>query len=216
LPEAQGDLVAALLDKLEVARAGVMAVSGGGPAALQFGVRHPDRCKGLVLVATCADKVQTPIPLSFKVMKFLARWPFFVERFRRKAEGDLVGIAKRSIADAEILERTVENEEVWPLFSALMLSTYDRMGQRLDGTGNDILITATATYPLEKLSVPVLVVHGTSDRLVDYTLHTGEYLKRIANAELYTVQDGEHVAIFTHRADVRERVAAFAHRWFDV
>ncbi|MCK5119979.1 MAG: alpha/beta hydrolase, partial [Candidatus Latescibacteria bacterium] len=30
-PEQQGDLIAALLDKLSIAKAGVMAVSGGGP-----------------------------------------------------------------------------------------------------------------------------------------------------------------------------------------
>ena len=86
--EQQGDLIAALLDMLCIAKAGVIAVSGGGPSAVQFGLRHSDRCAGLVLVSTCADKVDTPIPFSFKVMKYLARWPWFVKKFCKRAEKD--------------------------------------------------------------------------------------------------------------------------------
>jgi pimeloyl-ACP methyl ester carboxylesterase len=37
--EQQGDLVAALLDALGITKAGVIAVSGGGPCAVQFGLR---------------------------------------------------------------------------------------------------------------------------------------------------------------------------------
>ena len=67
-PEEQGDLVAALLDSLGIGKAGAMAVAGGGPAALQFAIRHPDRCAGLMLVSTCCVKVDTPIPFAFKAM----------------------------------------------------------------------------------------------------------------------------------------------------
>lgn len=213
-PEQQGDLIAALLDSLGIAQAGVMAVSGGGPAAVQFGLRHAERCQGLVLVSTCADKVEVPIPFSFKVMTILARMPFFVKRFRKKAEQDLAGVAKRSIRDPEIWSRTINDEKTWPLFSTMLLSTYHRMGERLDGTKNDIQITRTATYPLEKLALPVLIVHGTEDALVDFELHTKIYQSRLPNAELLAVEEGEHVAIFTHRALVRTKVAEFMQRHF--
>lgn len=213
-PEQQGSLIAALLDKLGIAQAGVMAISGGGPAAVQFGLRHAERCQGLILVSTCADKVDVPIPFSFKVMKFLARWPWFVNRFRKKAEQDLAAVAKRSIRDPEILARTVNDEKTWPIFSTMLLSTYHRMGQRLDGTENDIQITRTATYPLEKLDVPVLIVHGTQDTLVDFEMHAKMYQARLPNAELLAVDGGEHVAIFTHRTLVRTKVSEFMQRYF--
>jgi pimeloyl-ACP methyl ester carboxylesterase len=144
--EQQCDLIAAFLDKLSIAKAGVIAVSGGGPSAVQFGLRHSDRCAGLVLVSTCAGKVDTPIPFSFKVMKYLARWPWFVKNFRKRAEKDLGAVAKRSIRDPEILARTINDTDIWPLFSTMLLSTFDRMGQRLDGTENDIEITRSTTY----------------------------------------------------------------------
>ncbi|MFN8442787.1 MAG: alpha/beta hydrolase [Caldilineaceae bacterium] len=213
-PEQQGDLVAALLDTLGIAKAGMMGVSGGGPSAVEFGLRHPDRCNGLVLVSTCADKVDMKIPSGFKLMTLLARIPWFVTRFRQKAANDLVATAQRSIRDPEILKRTVNDAETWPIFSTMLLSTYDRMGQRLVGTENDINISRTATYPLEKLSVPVLVVHGTEDALVSYEKNAKLYERRVPNAELLTVEGGEHVAIFSHRNLVRGKVLPFMQQHF--
>lgn len=213
-PAQQADLIAALLDTLGIATAGIMGVSGGGPSAVHFGLRHADRCNGLVLVSTCADKVDTPIPFAFNLMKFLARWQWFGDYFRRKAATDLVATARRSIGDEEILQRTVNDAETWPLFSTMMLSTYDRMGQRIVGTENDIRITRTESYPLEKLTVPVLVVHGTADRLVQYELHAKTYARRVPQVELLTVEGGEHVAIFTHRTLVRSKVMAFMAQQF--
>jgi len=208
-PEAQGDLIAALLDALGVQGAGVVAVSGGGPAALFFGLRHSTRCRGLILVSTCADIVEMSIPFSFKITQFLARFPWFVKRIQRSAEKDLVNVARRSICDPEILERTVNDTETWPLFSTMLLSTSYRMGDRILGTENDIEITRTTTYPLEDLVVPVLIIHGTDDRLVQFDKHVKQYETRIPGAEILAVKGGEHVAIFTHRKIIREKVNAF-------
>lgn len=213
-PAQQADLIAALLDTMGIANAGIMGVSGGGPSAIHFGLRHADRCNGLVLVSTCADKVEMPIPFAFTLMKFLARWRWFGNYFRRKAAADLVATARRSIRDEEILQRTVNDAETWPLFATMLLSTYNNMGQRIVGTENDIRITRTESYPLEKLTVPVLVVHGTDDRLVQYDLHAKTYARRVPQVELLTVDGGEHVAIFTHRTQVRSKVTAFMAQYF--
>lgn len=212
--EQQGDLVAALLDQFGIAKAGVMAVSGGGPSALQFALRHPDRCAGLVLVSTLADRLDTPIPFSFKIMKFLARWPWFANRFRKKAAQDLAAMAKRSIRDPEILKRTVNDAETWPLFATMLLSTFDRLWLRLDGTENDIEISRRATFPLENLKPPVLIVHGTQDPLVPFEVHAKRFATRVPHAELLAVEGGGHVAIFTHRNEVKARVMEFMHRHF--
>ena len=213
-PAQQGDLIAALLDELEIDKAGVFAVSGGGPSAVEFGLRHPDRCSGLVLAATNAVKVKTRIPISFKIMTFLARSPKFVEKFRKKAEQDLEAVAARSIRDPEILKRTINDADTWPLFCALMLSTYNRMNNRLIGTENDIRISATAEFALEELGVPVLAIHGTVDQLVNYEIQAKAYASRTPNCELVSIEGGEHVSIFTHRKVIREKVAEFSQQYF--
>ncbi|MGC9964124.1 MAG: alpha/beta hydrolase [Syntrophobacteraceae bacterium] len=213
-PEKQGDLIAALLDTLGIAKAGVVAVSGGGPCAVQFALRHPDLCKGLVLVSTCATRIDTGIPFSFKVMTYFARWPWFAARLQRRAERNPERVAKRSIRDPDILADTIRDKDTWPLFTTMFLSTFDRMGQRLIGTKNDIEISRTATYPLENLDVPVLIVHGSQDRLVEFAVHAKIYESRVPNAELFAIDGGEHVAIFTHRKSVRAKVNEFMQRHF--
>jgi len=212
--EQQGDLIAALLDALGIARAGIIAVSGGGPSAIRFGLRHPARCEGLVLVSTCAGKVDTPIPFYFKAVKYLARRPWCAERFCSKAEKDLEVLAQRSVRDPEILARTINDVDTWPLFSTMLSSTFHRMGQRINGTENDIRMTRTETYPLENLDVPVLIIHGTRDPLVEFEVHAKMFEARVPNVELLAVDGGEHVAIFTHRNMVRAKVTEFCQRHF--
>lgn len=51
-PEEQADDFAALLDSLNVARVAMLSFSGGGPSAIQFALRHADRCVGLVLLSS--------------------------------------------------------------------------------------------------------------------------------------------------------------------
>jgi pimeloyl-ACP methyl ester carboxylesterase len=208
-PEEQADLCAGLLDALDLDRTAVMAVSGGGPCALQFALRHRGRCWGLILVSTCSGKIATPVPLAFHLVKWLARWPWFAAAMRRRVERDPERAARRSIADPVVRARTVQDPHAGPLLAELQRSTSDRMALRLPGTENDIRVTRTTDYPLEQITVPVLVVHGTADSLVPFAQHGRPLVERIPGAELLAIEGGEHVAIFTHRDEVQRRVAEF-------
>jgi pimeloyl-ACP methyl ester carboxylesterase len=208
-PEEQADLYAELLDGLGIHQAAIMAISGGGPSTLHFALRHRDRCWGLVLVSTCAGRVDTPIPFSFKLMKLLVRWPAFVAIIKRRTRKDLERALRRSIANPVIRTRTVQDPEVRPLVEEVIVGVFDKITLRLPGTDNDIRITQTTAYPLEQIEVPVLVVHGTEDRLVPFTQHGRMLAERISGAQLLAVEGGEHMAIFTHRKEVRKRVTRF-------
>jgi pimeloyl-ACP methyl ester carboxylesterase len=205
----QADLCADLLDALGIDRTAVLAVSGGGPCALQFALRHPARRWGLVLVSTCSGKIEDRVPLAFHLIKLLARWPWFAAAMRRRAERDPAAAARRSIPDPVVRAPTLQDPDAGPLFTALLRSTSDRMALRLPGTENDIRVTRTTTYLLEQIAVPVLVVHGTADRLVPFPQHGQALATRIPGAKLVAIEGGEHVAIFTQRAAVRTRVTQF-------
>lgn len=207
-PEAQADLVAAALDALAIPRAAVMAVSGGGYSAIHFALRHPERCWALVLVSTTAAPTPPP-PLAYHLFRLLSWLPGFERRAREAAERDPEGSARRSVTDPEILDRLKRDPEAWGLFRELGRTTSDRMRQRLAGTVNDVAVTRANEYPLERINVPTLVLHGTRDPLVPFDRHGKVLASRIPGAELLALEGGEHAAIFTHRAEARARVTAF-------
>lgn len=208
-PEAQADLFAALLDHLGLDRVAVIAVSGGGASALMFALRHPGRCRGLVLVSTCAGPEPMPIPPGFRLFGLLARWPNFVGWMKGRALRNPDRISSRSIPDPEH-QRTLRADPVaMPLYRDLRAGMFDRLAERLPGTENDIGVTRRQHFPLAEIGVPTLVVHGTRDPLLPYERHGVELARRIPGAELLTVGEGGHAAIFTHRALIAPRVVGF-------
>ena len=66
-------------------------------------------------------------------------------------------------------------------------------------------------YPLERITVPTLVVHGTSDSFVPFA-QARALACRVPGAEMLTIEGGEHVSIYTHRAQVRATIDRFLSR----
>ncbi len=66
--EAQADALVSLLDHLAVERVAVVAVSAGGPAALYFSLRHPERTAGQVM----ANAISYTIPPKEEDLRRLA------------------------------------------------------------------------------------------------------------------------------------------------
>jgi pimeloyl-ACP methyl ester carboxylesterase len=142
-------------------------------------------------------------------MMLLARFSPFVRFLEKKTAGDLEKAMSRSISDPGILKRTSENTEVMELFKVVLLGGFDRMAERIAGTKNDIEISANFSCALDDIAVPTLVIHGTKDPLVPFVDHGKKLAEKIPGAKLCAVEGGEHVAIFTHRQQVRESVREF-------
>jgi pimeloyl-ACP methyl ester carboxylesterase len=209
-PEAQADRHAEVLDALGLEDAVVAAVSGGGPSALQLALRHPRRCRALVLVSACTfGRIDVRLPLAWYVMKLAARLPALSSAMRRRAERDPEASARRSIPDPALRDRTLRDPEAAPLLAALQASTLDRMARRLAGTEVDIATSrADLGFPLERVSVPVLAIHGTADEAAPFA-QAEAVAARVPGAELLAIEGGGHVALFTHLAQIRARVGPF-------
>jgi pimeloyl-ACP methyl ester carboxylesterase len=211
-PDAQADAAAALLDALGIRKAAVMAISGGGPCALELALRHPQRCWALVLVSTCSAPVTTRLPLLYYALPLIARSATLLRLLRARRARDLDRGRCRGITDAALSARTLQDPEVGPLVRELTLGQFDRFAKRLAGTVNDVAQTRRFPgLPLERIGAPTLIVHGTRDPLVPIA-QAKTLVSRIPGAELLALEEAEHMAVFTHRDEVRRRVTGFLAR----
>lgn len=211
-PEAQADLCAALLDSLGITDTAVVAVSGGGPTAIQFALRHRQRCRCLVMVSAATATIDARPPLAWYVMKLMAHIPGVPEKMQQKTLRDPERSLLRSFPDPAQRAQLLQDTEALALFTELQASVATQMKRRLRGTDNDISVTRSNSrdeVPLEEIAVPVLVVHGTSDRLVPFAKHAERLVTRVPRAELLAIEGGEHGCIFTHREQARSRVTDF-------
>jgi pimeloyl-ACP methyl ester carboxylesterase len=208
-PEQQADLCAALLDALAIRQTAVVAISGGGQCALQFALRHPERCRALVMISACCAPLSAPLPLAFYLMKVVAHVPAVAAAMRRKIERDPERAARRSIPDPVLRASTLKHPEAGRLLRELQLSTLEHMAARMPGTENDIQQSRRPfSYSYERVGAPVLVIHGTEDEAVPFA-HAEALASRLPNAELLAIDGGRHVSLFTHLDVIRSRVRSF-------
>lgn len=210
-PEAQADLYAALLDRLERPTALVVAISAGGPSALAFAKRYPERCAGLVLVSACTGRLHVPrrVKARLPIFTWAARIPGVTALLGWLAARQPERAARASILDEEICRRTLVDRQAGPLMRQLQESIFVDMKRRLPGTLDDTqCFGALPAVTPAGTGVPTLVIHGTADRVVPFA-----HAQRLADAEsgaaLMAIAGGEHVCLFTHLDAVRARVAAF-------
>ena len=189
-PEAQADAYAALLDTLRIDRVAAIAISGGGPSTLQFALRHPHRCWGVVTMA--AVTMHRPRSL----VNWLVRWLPLSDR-GSWILGMLPALIPTGLAQAL---------GVHPATLALIGNGLDAP---VRGTGirNDLAeFEAIKTYHLERITAPTLVLHGISDRVVP-AAHAEHAAAAIPGARYVRVAGGGHV--FFVRPEVRAAVLAF-------
>jgi pimeloyl-ACP methyl ester carboxylesterase len=76
-PAHQADAFAELLDAPQIHRVHVVGMSTGALSALQFAVRHPDRCRSLTVIVPAAAAVmpaQGPLPEQGPIAKAIAEY----------------------------------------------------------------------------------------------------------------------------------------------
>jgi pimeloyl-ACP methyl ester carboxylesterase len=110
-PQEQTDLCAAVLDALRMNCTAMMAISGGGPTALQFALRYPDRCKALVMISACSQRLDVPVPLRWNFMKLMARIPGFTERMRKRVQQAPAKAIERAVPQPALRNSLMRDRE---------------------------------------------------------------------------------------------------------
>ncbi|HZU77830.1 MAG TPA: alpha/beta fold hydrolase [Dehalococcoidia bacterium] len=132
--EAQAEVVAALLEHLEIERAHVAGHALGGIVALAFALAYPERLAGLILESTSPEPL--PDALRERMRRALTR-----DQERGPGGGETMAASARSLRS-----RSGETEEAPPTPAAWALVAFDGFVPRL-----------------ETLTAPTLVVVGESD-----------------------------------------------------
>ncbi len=194
-PEEQADAFAALLDALNIQKAAIIAESGGGPAALQFALRHSERCSALVLESALVRNYRGPTP----------RLPStaFAAYFR-----DLLFYLFQDAGIAPYQAKNPSDHLITPLARAELYGVMPYWSRRV-GTKNDLVQEQRLNdWPLDKITCPTLILQGTADQSAPSA--DAEYAHtQIATSELVELPGADHMMSITRHRKVDDLITAF-------
>lgn len=188
------DLEAVLADA-GVEKAHVVGASMGGMIALQYALEY-NRARSLSLLCTSfGGEEEVPIPEATQDKMFNVPEEYDErEAIRYKMSPALSDTFLERHDD--VIERIVD----WRLESDA--DEQPRLWQAAAVDAFDV------SDRLKDLTLPVLVMHGTGDRVVP--VENGEMLaERLPNARLRTIEDGPHLFFIEQSQHVNERLAEF-------
>jgi pimeloyl-ACP methyl ester carboxylesterase len=194
-PETQADAHANLLKALGIEKAAIMGASAGAPSAMQFAIRHPEKCSALVVL----------VPLAYRPETVTQSAPT-LSAFQQKVLMTLVGSDLVFWAAAKLTPGTVirkvlatPNEDV-DTASASEKARVDTMMKhillislRVKGLMFDSAVHASLRrYAMEKITAPTLVMSVKNDLYGTYA--SAEYTaSQIPGAKFVGFDKGGHV-----------------------
>ena len=197
--EQQADLMAALLDKLAIDRAVIVASSGGGYDGLQFALRHPNRCIALVMLSTSVNyEAKAPDRTRNAFLRGLQDFGLWSMTLSNVLPGLIVKDWNRN-----------DPEQV-AFFNGLLRGMIP-ITSHLDGARNDETQRVDRNidrWPLERITIPTLLIHGNADENSDYK-GSVYVASKIPHAELVTFAGGDHFIPVTHAREIREHIHRF-------
>lgn len=204
----QADMVAALLDTLDIETVLVMGASGGAPLALAFSAYYPSSARLLVLytpVSQSREQQRLGIVVSLlqKVISYdFTAWIFF--RYLLNHPDKLV---KTLIRDPATQRKILADQKELVFFTKSLGSVLPP-SLRNSGHENDLRLFKNLDLPKNKITAPVLILHGTED--VNVPIEQSELLnKQVPGSILVRLKGGDHFALYSHRQVIYDAIDEF-------
>jgi len=213
----QADLMAAVLDALGINSVIVCGRSGGGPTAVHFAARHPDRCAGLMLfscnlypVGTLSKNLPRKLGWNHKLMFWIGTSSVVGWMSWYKAPTDPQGLKwyldafLQAISDYNAEERAEEVERLLAGDPIILKCLTDMMPNVIgamqrpawEGQMNDGFHQIwDMNLPFDRVKCRTLLAHGKRDN--DNSFEHSEYaVQRIEGAQLFALEKGYHICEF--------------------
>lgn len=206
--ENQADAFVDLLDRLAIERVPIIGGSAGALSAMQFAIRHPDRCSALVAIVPAAyapgrPPVEPPTALAQAIIDYALKSDFLFWSAMTVSEDSM--IAALLATDPTLVRRAEasERERVRSILNNIL-----PVSDRATGLLNDAKLAYTpAPMPLERIRAPTLAVSLEDDRF--QTLAAARHIAAtVPGARLVTFPEGGHVWV-GHDREVFDEIARF-------
>ncbi|MGY6552442.1 MAG: alpha/beta fold hydrolase [Erythrobacter sp.] len=205
-PAAQAQACADLLGHLGIARASILAMSGGVPPALKFAELYPEQTARMVLLSSAPFS-----PLDAEIAdRPLPTWAYSALLGNDAAYWALTKVARstlRSAFDArpELLASASAEER---RFADSLIDGFLPASARLSGVVNEgAAVDPRASFGLEAIRAPTLIAHSRDDRLNPVAI-AEELGRRIPDARIIIWERGGHL-LLGHHGELQEQVASF-------
>jgi pimeloyl-ACP methyl ester carboxylesterase len=201
----QAKAYAYLLDSLGLQKVAVLALSHGGPSALLFAIRYPERVSSLTLlscgVASSSDASQAEANQKGDALTTIFKFEilyWLVRKFLRKYLMRLMGISDTVITSLTTKQRTLIDQ---------VIDYMAPVSPRYAGVAFD----NKAAMPNERIAAiraPTLIVHATDDSL--QLFHNAEYAAaNISGSRLLSFNRGGHLLFAVELAAIQAEVRQF-------
>lgn len=204
----QADAFVDLLDALEIDRLPVIGGSAGALPAIEFAIRHPDRCSGLVAIVPATYAPDRPAfqPMTASQERAMRRmlgsdflfWAA-MQLMRDRMIGTMLATDPGLVAAAAPAERARAER---------ILAEILPVSQRSRGLMNDAVLAADpAPQALNRISAPTLAISVEDDRFG--TVDGARFIAaQVPGARLVVYPTGGHIWI-GHHEELFAEVAAF-------
>jgi pimeloyl-ACP methyl ester carboxylesterase len=214
---AQADAHLCLMNALGIERAAIVGVSAGGPSAMQFAIRHPDRAVALFLLVPAAYRPNATAPEAYRINDGSSRrtsWSSFLLDTAIKSDllfwlamhitpqtliRSILGTPPELVKNAE----RSEQERVQRFMKRIL-----PISRRQLGLLNDLRVTSTLSrYDLERIQAPTLIISVKDD---GYGTYDGARYSadHIAGVRFIGYDEGGHICV-GHNTEIMEEAVRF-------